>query len=82
MSCTQFINSRTRKTIDSNPYNTWTEHVGFPPARQTLLVPSAKRREVFGDSHEECAVRILLKKRLLGGLRNLVRMLQTDDSSE
>ena len=39
----------------SHPYNAGTEHVGFSPTRQTLLAPSAKRREVFGESHEERA---------------------------
>ena len=33
-------------------YNTGTGHVGFPPTRQALLAPSAKRREVFGESRE------------------------------
>ena len=33
-------------------YNTGTGHVGFSPTRQTLLAPSEKRREMFGDSHE------------------------------
>ena len=32
--------------------NAGTEHVGFSPTRQTSLAPSAKRREVFGESHE------------------------------
>ena len=32
----------------SHPYYAATEHVGFS-TRQTLLAPSAKRREVFGD---------------------------------
>ena len=32
-------------------YNAETEHVGFSPTRQTLLAPSAKRREVFGESY-------------------------------
>ena len=38
--------------IPSHPYYAGTEHVGFSPTRQTLLAPSAKRREVFGESHE------------------------------
>ena len=33
-------------------YNAGTEHVGFSPTRQTSRASSAKRREVFGDSHE------------------------------
>ena len=36
----------------SHPYYAGKEHVGFSPTRQTLSVPSAKRREVFGESHE------------------------------
>ena len=35
-----------------HPYYAGTEHGGFSPTRQTLLAPSAKRREVFGESHE------------------------------
>ena len=36
----------------SHPYYAGTEYVGFSPTRQTLLAPSEKRREVFGESHE------------------------------
>ena len=36
----------------SHSYDAGTEHVGFSPTRQTLLAPSTKRREVFGESHE------------------------------
>ena len=36
----------------SHPYNTGTEHVGSSPTRQKMLAPSAKLREVFGESHE------------------------------
>ena len=36
----------------SHTYSAGTERVGFSPTRQTLLAPSAKRREVFGESHE------------------------------
>ena len=35
-----------------HPYNAGTEQVGFSPTRQALLAPSARRREVFGESHE------------------------------
>ena len=31
------------------------EHVGFSPTRHTSRAPSAKRREVFGESREWCA---------------------------
>ena len=37
----------------SHPYNAGAEHVGFSPTRQTLLAPSAKRREVFGESQKD-----------------------------
>ena len=36
----------------SHSYYAGTEHVEFSPTRKTLLAPSAKRREVFGESHE------------------------------
>ena len=36
----------------SHPYYAGTEPVGFLPTRQAFLAPSAKRREVFGESHE------------------------------
>ena len=36
----------------SHPYYAGTERVGFSLTRQTMLAPSAKRREVFGESHE------------------------------
>ncbi|CAN0487828.1 unnamed protein product [Laminaria digitata] len=41
--------------MPSHPYNAGTEHVVFSPTRQTLLAPSANRREVFGESHEGLA---------------------------
>ena len=34
----------------SHPYNAGTEPVGFSPTRLTMLAPSAKGREVFGES--------------------------------
>ena len=51
----------------SHPYNAGTEHVGFSPTRQTLPAPSAKRREVIGESHEgpEAFLVILLRFALL-----------------
>ena len=45
------MRSRSRMTIDPRYYAA-TEHVEFSPTRQTLLAPNAKRREVFGVSHE------------------------------
>ena len=39
-----------------HPYNAGTEHAGVSPTRQTLLSPSAKRREVFGEAHEGCDI--------------------------
>ena len=48
------MHGRSRMTIDPiTSLQCRTEHVGFSPARQTLLAPSAKRREVSGESHEE-----------------------------
>ena len=50
-----FIHGRSGMTVairPLHPYNAGTEHVGFSPTRQTLLAPSAKRREVFSGSHE------------------------------
>ena len=49
------MRSRSRRmTMDPriSTYSVGTEHVGFSPNRQTLPVPSAKRREVLGESHE------------------------------
>ena len=37
----------------SHPHYARTEHIGLLPTRQTLLAPSAKRSEVFGELHEE-----------------------------
>ena len=34
-----------------HPYFAGTEHVGFSATRQTSRAPSAKRREVCGESH-------------------------------
>ena len=51
--CTQFVHGRNRMTIrPSHLYYAGAEHVGFSRTRQTLPAPSAKRREVFGESHE------------------------------
>ena len=47
-----FMHGRSRMTIAIRPCNAGTEHVGFSPTRQALLASSAKRREVFGESHE------------------------------
>ena len=51
---TQFVHGRSRMTVDPRIPTIYaaTEHVGFSPTRQTLLAPSAKRREVFGESLE------------------------------
>ena len=45
------MHGRSRKTIYPR-IPIMPEHVGFSPTRQTLLAPSAKRREVFGESHK------------------------------
>ena len=47
------MHNRSRTTIaisPSHPHNVGTESVGFSPTRKALLAPSAKRREVFGES--------------------------------
>ena len=38
--------------LPSHPCNAGTEGAGFSPTEQTLVAPSAKRREVSGGSHE------------------------------
>ena len=50
--CAYVMHGRSHDHGPSPPYNAGTEHVGFSPTRQTLLAPSPKRREVFGESHE------------------------------
>ena len=50
-----FMHGCSRMTMDytpSHPYNAGTEHVGLSPTRPAPRTPSAKRREVFGESHE------------------------------
>ena len=50
-----FMNGRSGMAIairPSHPCNTGTDHVGLSPTRQALLAPSAKRREVLGESHQ------------------------------
>ena len=49
-----FMPSRSGKTIAIRPSHTCNvgaEHVQFSWTRQTLLAPSAKRREVFGEPY-------------------------------
>ena len=48
------MHGRSRMTIDPRIplFNAGTEHVGFSQTRQALLAPSAKRREVPGESRE------------------------------
>ena len=48
------MHGRSRVAIDPRIPTIYagTEHVGFSATRQTMLAPSAKRREVFGESHE------------------------------
>ena len=48
--CTQY-HCRSLETIEPRIATLPGEHVGFSPIRQTLLTPSAKRREVLGISH-------------------------------
>ena len=45
---TQFVHGRSRRP--SHDCYAGTERVGFSPTKQTLLAPSAKRREVFGGA--------------------------------
>ena len=48
--CTRVVHGRSRMTIDPRILtNAGTEQVGFSPTRQTLVAPSAKHREVFGE---------------------------------
>ena len=50
-----FMHGRSMKIVDPRistiPGRSMSD-VGFSPTRQTLLASSAKRREVFGESHE------------------------------
>ena len=52
--CTRCVHGRSRMAVDPRIPTIYagTEHVAFPPTRQTLLAPRAKRREVFGESHQ------------------------------
>ena len=52
----------------SHSYYAGTEHVGFSPTTQTFLAPSAKRREVFGESHEACILPRTARKTDFGTL--------------
>ena len=52
---THFKHGGSRMTIAIrpwHPHDVGTEHVGFSLTKQTSCAPSAKRREVFGESHE------------------------------
>ena len=50
---TQFRHGRSRMTMNPRiPIMPGRSTSGFRQNRQTLLAPSAKRREVFGESHE------------------------------
>ena len=58
--CTHVVHARCRTSFDQRPplaYNAGTE-VGLSPTGKTLLVASAKHREVLGESHEDvsCAL--------------------------
>ena len=49
---TRFIYDRSHITVDPRVLAiAGTEHVGFSSTRQTSRAQSAKRREVFGESH-------------------------------
>ena len=47
--CTHVVHGRSRMTIFIDP-RARTKHAGFSPTRQAVLAPSAKRREVLGES--------------------------------
>ena len=40
------------RPLTSHPYKAGTEHAGFSPDQARTQSPSAKRRGVFGESHE------------------------------
>ena len=40
------------RPLTSHPYKAGTEHAGFSPDQARTQSPSAKRRSVFGESHE------------------------------
>ena len=47
------MHGRSGRTIDPRiPIKAGATHVGVLPTRQTFLAPSAKRREVSGESNE------------------------------
>ena len=45
-----FVHAVVVRPLTSHPYKAGTEHAGFSPD-QALTSPSAKRSEVFGESH-------------------------------
>ena len=66
---------------DHSPFHSFhagTERVEFSPTRKALLEPSAKRGEVFGQSHEGCAA----SYQVPFGLRRLVRISLHMDGGE
>ena len=67
-----------------HPCNAWTEHVGFPPTRQALLVSLTRSAVRCSASRMRDELHpINTKNRLLGGLRRLMRtFLPMDDSAE
>ena len=51
--CTHVMHGRSRMTIDPRtPTMPGRSTSGFSPTKQTLPAPTAKRREVLGESHE------------------------------
>ena len=56
--CTHVMHGGSRMTVaPSHPHTAGKEHVEYSPNGRALLAPSAKRREVFGESHEESCQR-------------------------
>ena len=49
------------RPLTSHPYKAGTEHAGFSPDQARTQSPSAKRRGVFGESHERTLVCILTR---------------------
>ena len=73
ISCMGVVILRKYDHRPSHPYNAGTKHLGFLPTRRTLLAPSAKPREAFGESHEGVSC-------ILGCERLVRRTWHTDDS--
>ena len=49
--CSGYAWPQSHEHRPSHHYNAGMEHVGLSPTRQTLLAPSAKRRQMLGEPH-------------------------------